>query len=144
MITDIVDWIHRHEDLLQQFGTVSLILLLVTVVFLPIVVIKLPVDYFEKKKREPASRERKYPLLWGILSLVKNLFGLVMILGGVVMLVLPGQGMVTILAGLALTNFPGKYSLQRRIACRPEVCNTLNKIREWAGEPPFTMETEAQ
>ena len=143
-MAEIMDWLRSHEDLLQQLGTLSLILLLVTVVVLPFVVAKLPTDYFETEKREPASSKRKHPLLWGIISLLKNVIGLFMILAGLVMLVLPGQGTIAILVGLALTNFPGKYKLQRRIASQPAVLKTLNKIRELAGEPPFSMPAEAQ
>jgi hypothetical protein len=138
-MAEMMNWLHKHEDLLQQFGTISLILLLITIVVLPIVVIKLPADYFDKEKREHASRKRKHPHLWGIISLLKNLLGLLLILVGLVMLVLPGQGMLTIMIGLALTNFPGKYKLVCRIARRPGVRKSLNNIRELAGEPPFQV-----
>lgn len=143
-MTEIMDWFHSHENLMQQLGTLSLVLLFVTVVVLPVVVAKLPEDYFTREKREPASSKRKHPLLWGILSLIKNLLGLLMILAGLVMLVLPGQGTIAILVGLALTNFPGKYKLQRRIASQPAVLKTLNKVRELAKEPPFQMPAEPQ
>jgi hypothetical protein len=139
-----MDWLSSHENLLHQLGTLSLILLLVTVVVLPIAVAKLPEDYFEREKREPASSKRKHPLLWGIISLLKNVLGLLMILAGLVMLVLPGQGTVAILVGVAMTNFPGKYKLQRRIASQPAVLKTLNKVRELAKEPPFQMPAEPQ
>ena len=143
-MAEIMEWFRSHEKLLHQLGTLSLILLLVTVVVLPIAVAKLPDDYFEREKREPASSKRKHPLLWGIISFLKNLLGLFMILAGVVMLVLPGQGTVAILVGVAMTNFPGKYKLQRRIASQPAVLKTLNKIRKIAGEPPFQVSAEAQ
>ena len=140
----IMEWFRSNEHLLHQLGTLSLILLLVTVVVLPIAVAKLPADYFERERREPARGKRKHPLLWGIISLLKNVLGLFMILAGVVMLVLPGQGTIAILVGVAMTNFPGKYKLQRRIASQPAVLKTLNKIREIAGEPSFQIPAEAQ
>jgi hypothetical protein len=142
-MADLTNWLSSHQQLLQQLGTVSLILMIVTLVVLPIVVAKLPDDYFTKEKREPASRTRKYPVFWAALSILKNLLGLLLIAVGVAMLVLPGQGMVTILIGLALTNFPGKYKLECRIACQPAVMTTLNKIRELAGRPPFRKPPES-
>ncbi len=144
MITDMMNWLHNHKDIMEQVGTVSLILLFVTLVILPIVVIKLPEGYLDREKREPVRRKRKHPLLWGMLSLLKNLLGLLLILVGLAMLVLPGQGMVTILIGLALTNFPGKYKLECRIARQPAVRKTLNKIREFADEPPFRIPPEVE
>ena len=143
-MAEVLDWLRSHEDLMQQLGTLSLILLLVTVVALPIVVAKLPQDYFDREKREPASSKRKNPFLWGIISLLKNVLGLFMILAGLVMLVLPGQGTVAILVGVALTNFPGKYKLERRIASQPAVLKTLNKIRELGGGTPFSIPNEPQ
>ena len=132
-------WIEGHQALLEQLGTLSLIVLAITVVALPIVVIKLPEDYFTADRREPARRSRKHPLLWAALSLLKNLVGIVLILVGLALLVLPGQGAVTILIGLALTNFPGKYAIERRIARQPAVGKTLNRIRELSGAPPLSM-----
>ena len=143
-MTDLTNWLHSHQQLLQQLGTVSVIMFVVTLVVLPIVVAKLPEDYFAKERREPASRTRRHPVFWAALSLLKNLLGLLLIVAGLAMLVLPGQGMVTILIGLALTNFPGKYELECRIACQPAVITTLNKIRELAGQPPFRMPAEPQ
>jgi hypothetical protein len=143
-MTDVTSWLRANELLLQQIGTVSLILLAVTVVALPVVVAKLPEDYFTREKREHASRGRRHPLVWGILSVLKNLFGLLLILAGLAMLVLPGQGTVTILIGLALVNFPGKYALERRIAGQPAVGKTLNAIRKLAGRSPLLLPTGEQ
>ena len=138
----IMEWIEGNGPLLQQIGIVSLVTLVVTLVALPIIVIKLPVDYFTQERRVSTRQDRKYPLLWGIGALVKNLLGVILIVAGLAMLVLPGQGIVTILIGLALTNFPGKYAIERRIARQPAVGKTLNRIREWAGQPPLIMPAE--
>jgi archaellum biogenesis protein FlaJ (TadC family) len=135
----ITGWMESHGELLQHLGTASLVMFVVTIAVLPVVVAKLPADYFVRDKREPARRSRKRPLLWGALALIKNLLGIVLILAGLAMLVLPGQGTVTILIGLALTNFPGKFALERRIARQPAVGKTLNRIREIAKKPPFVM-----
>ncbi|MFW2404857.1 MAG: PGPGW domain-containing protein [Gammaproteobacteria bacterium] len=139
MLNEITEWLTANQDLIQQIGNASLVMLVITVIALPIVVMKLPADYFISEKREPARQSRKHPLVWGVLTLVKNLLGLLLILVGIAMLVLPGQGTVTILIGLAISNFPGKYRLERRIASQPAVGATLNKIRELTGTPPLLM-----
>jgi archaellum biogenesis protein FlaJ (TadC family) len=143
-MAEITQWIEGHQALVQQIGSLSLIVLAVTVVALPVVVIKLPQDYFTVEKREPASQTRKQPLLWAVLSLLKNLLGILLILVGLAMLVLPGQGTVTILIGLALTNFPGKYAVEQRIVRQPAVGKTLNRIRELGGAPPLSLPSEAE
>lgn len=139
----IKEWIEGNEAVLQQVGTASLVLLVITLVVLPIVVVKLPTDYFTQEQRGATRQTGEHPLLWGVATLVKNLLGIVLIVAGLAMLVLPGQGTLTILIGLMLTNFPGKYAIERRIARQPAVGNTLNRIREWAGQPPLTIPTEA-
>lgn len=135
----ITSWIQGHGELLRHLGTASLAMFVATLVVLPIVVAKLPEDYFVRHRRRPAGRTRRRPLLWGALAVVKNLLGVVLILAGLAMLVLPGQGTVTVLIGLALTNFPGKYALERRIARQPAVGRTLNKFRHLAGRAPLQL-----
>ncbi len=142
MLSELQAWITDHQRLIEQIGSLSLVVLVITVIALPIVVKQLPEDYFISEKREPARGTRKHPLIWALLSLVKNLVGLVLILAGIIMLVLPGQGTVTILIGLAISNFPGKYKFERRIVCQPAVGKTLNKIRELTGASPLEFPTE--
>ena len=139
MLKEITAWLTEHQQLVQQTGNVSLIVFVITIAALPVVVMKLPEDYFVREKREPARRTRKRPFVWAVTSLGKNLLGLLLILVGTVMLVLPGQGIVTILIGLAITNFPGKYALERRIASQPAVGAALNKLRKLTGTRPLLM-----
>lgn len=138
-LESLTGWIQSHAQLWQYLGTISLIMLVVTLVALPIIVVKLPEDYFSREERNPARRARKHPLFWGALSILKNLLGLLLILAGLAMLVLPGQGLLTILIGLTISNFPGKYTLERHIAGLPAIERALNKIRRSAGKPPFLM-----
>ena len=142
MLSELQAWITGHQQVIEQIGNFSLLVLVITAIALPIVVKQLPADYFISDKREPARAARKHPLIWALLSQVKNLIGLVLILAGIIMLVLPGQGTVTILVGLAISNFPGKYKLERWIACQPAVGETLNKIRKITGASPLAFPTE--
>lgn len=141
MLNEIMQWLTEHQDLIQQIGNISLVVLAITVVALPVIVMKLPEDYFINETREPASQTRKHPLLWAVISFAKNVLGVLLILVGIAMLVLPGQGTVTILIGLAISNFPGKFKLERKIASQPAVGATLNKIRDLTGTPPLLMPT---
>lgn len=144
MVADVTSWIQQHQELFQQLGVFSLVMFVATLVALPIVVIMLPEDYFVRQKRQPAHSGRKHPLFWGLVSVFKNILGLILIVAGIAMLILPGQGLVTILIGLALTNFPGKYALERRISGQPKVGATLNTVRRWAGRTPLIMPAEEQ
>jgi len=134
-----VAWIREYQVFFQALGLVSLALFLVSLVVFPVVVASLPTDYFVRDKRDPARQKRQHPVVWVLLSLVKNIFGFVLILAGIAMLVLPGQGILTILMGVALANFPGKFTLERRLVRQPSVGRTLNRIRSLAGKEPLEL-----
>ena len=138
-MSTIASLIREHQLLLGWIGSVSLLLLVVSLVAFPLVVIQLPQDYFVRHRRQPARRARRYPALWWVLTILKNVVGIALILAGLAMLLLPGQGLLTILMGLALTNFPGKYALERRIVSRPAVSSALNRIRRAAARPPLEL-----
>ncbi|HJO34917.1 MAG: PGPGW domain-containing protein [Pseudomonadota bacterium] len=108
-----------------------------TLALIPWFVIRLPADYFCRRRRPllPLGRGLTGWLLW----LPKNLAGALLLVAGVAMLVLPGQGILTILLGLMLLDFPGKYQLEHRLLRRPRVLSTLNWLRRRAQRPPLRM-----
>jgi hypothetical protein len=138
MLEFVKEWMSANRELLEWLGGGSLALLLLTLVVMPLVIIKLPEDYFIRDQRESVRESTHSPLLAGVV-LIKNVIGVVLILSGLAMLLLPGQGLLTILFGVALTNFPGKYRLERRIVTSPGVRGALDKIRLAAGRPPFRL-----
>lgn len=135
----VLEFVRAHEELLVRIGTASLLLLVVTAMALPFVVANLPEDYFVRRRRAVARRERKYPWLWRLVAVAQNALGAIFVLAGILMLVLPGQGILTILIGLAITNFPGKYAVERAIIRQEAVRRALNKMRAVAGRPPLIL-----
>ncbi len=106
-----------------------------SLVAIPVVVARLPVDHFVAP-HEAADWVSSSFLRRGWLVL-KNLLGIMLICGGIIMLVLPGQGVLTILLGVALTDIPGKWRLMRALARRPNVMKALNWMRQRARKPPL-------
>jgi len=141
-MTEFVELIRNHQVLFQTLGLVSLALFVVSLIVFPLVVANLPGDYFVRDKRDPAHQQRRHPAAWALVTVVKNIFGFVLILAGIAMLVLPGQGILTILMGLALANFPGKFTLERRLVRQPSVGKALNRIRELARKAPLELPPE--
>lgn len=130
-------WAQAHSTLLFWLGMVSLASAVLTVLLLPVVVVRLPADYFTASRRDLARR--RGPLLW-LEHALRNLVGVLFVLAGVAMLVLPGQGLLTILIGLLLIDFPGKRALERRLVRRPSVLAFLNRLRARRGRPPLQVE----
>lgn len=117
----------------------SLVLVLVAV---PVVVVRLPADYFRGSERRPPARPR-HPLVSLPLRVLKNVVACAFVALGIALLVLPGQGLLTILVGVLLLDFPGKYRLERWLVARPRVLATFNNVRRRAGRAAFELEPPA-
>jgi hypothetical protein len=135
-------WSHGHETLLWWVGALSILMFVGTLVALPIVVARLPADYFRRDPHAPRHHKQSAGLrLLGLLG--KNLLGIVLVCTGVAMLVLPGQGMLTMLIGLMLINFPGKRALEQRLVRQPTVLRAMNWIRAQAHQPALELPPSA-
>ena len=131
--------LNEYRDLFIALAWGSIILLIIGVAITPWLVIKIPADYFDHKRRIKLSKESKHPLLSQLFNGIRNVVGFTLIVLGVVMLVLPGQGILTILIGLFLMNFPGKFRLERKLIAIPKVLKSLNWIRAKANKEPFVI-----
>lgn len=127
-------WLRGYEPLLWCLGALSVVMCVGTLVAVPLVVARLPADYFTHA-HPPAPA----PGIHRLVRLGKNGLGIVIVLVGVAMLVLPGQGILTILIGLMLLDFPGKRRLERRLVQQPAVWRALNWMRAKAHQPAFEI-----
>jgi len=126
----------NNGELLSWLFVVSLASLALCASLLPVMVLRLPADYFASSRDEqPAPRTA---IGW-LLRIAKNLAGALFVLAGIAMLLLPGQGVLTILIGLMLLEFPGKRRLERRIVGLPSVLKVLNKMRMRRNLPPLIV-----
>lgn len=133
MLNNITDWLMQHDTLLYWIGIISLLMFVFSLLLLPILINKIPANYFK-----PNEREHNVDLLKPR-NILRNFIGLIVLLAGVAMLVLPGQGILCILLGLTIMNFPGKYTLERWIVTRKGVLESLNWLREKGGNPPLDV-----
>lgn len=117
---------------------VSVLTLVATVLLLPVLVARLPQDYFYREHRPPRPHTGHWVLRYTV-RIVKNALGAVLLVAGLAMIVLPGPGIVTVLASLALLDLPGKYHLERWLVSRPKVRAAIARMRERAGQPPLHL-----
>ena len=118
-----------------MLGVLSVLTFIGSLVLMPILVARLPVDYFQYSRRRHSYAKDRHPMVHLAAVALKNTLGFVLLLAGIVMLVLPGQGILTILIAIALMDFPGKYRLEKAIVRREPVFKALNWIRHKAGAP---------
>lgn len=116
-------------------SSLSILTFLGSLIAVPIIVARIPANYFRDEKRHEARLHKLHPLAYVVVRLVKNLLAIVLVAGGILMLVLPGQGLLTILIGIGVSDFPGKYHLERRLVCMPGILAGINWIRGKAGVP---------
>jgi hypothetical protein len=118
---------------------IAIIAFTLSIVLIPWIIIHIPSDYFTHPKRQKYPWQNYPPLIQWIAIIVKNIFGIILIIAGVAMLFLPGQGILTIIAGLLFVNFPCKYRVEKWIIKQPIVFKTLNKVRKKAGRAPLHL-----
>lgn len=132
MITWLIHFVETHEALAFGLSVFSVACFVGSILALPMLVARAPVDYFVRESARSVQR----PLA---LRIVRNLAGLVLLIMGVLMLVLPGQGLITILVALSFLDVPSKQRLIRALGRRPSVTKGLQWLRSRSHKPPFDM-----
>lgn len=133
LITNVVS-----AEVLVGIGVVSGVFFVGTLIAIPIILVRLPANYFDERYPRSWMRDH-HPVLRLIAHLAKNAVGAVFLITGIAMLVLPGQGLLTILIGVSLLDFPGKRRLEARLIGQPTVLKAINALRQRFGRPPLTI-----
>ncbi len=139
----IWDWFEAHPAVWTALAAGSVLMFVGTLVALPLIVARIPADYFVRDHRVRGPWAQRHPAIRLAVLIAKNALGVVLILAGLAMLVLPGQGLVTIVIGLMLTNFPGKFRLERWLIGRGPVLRAINWMRRRAGRPALVPPASA-
>ena len=139
----MLDWFKEHQDLVIWLTGASVILFVATLIIVPVMIVRLPPDYFANKQHRPRPAKPRPAPAHLALRIARNALGILLILVGLIMLLLPGQGLLTILVGVLITEFPGKYRLARWIVSRRRVLAAINWLRTRAGREPLKIEQVA-
>jgi len=124
-------WLDAHQTLLAAISAVSILLTLVSVLAVPWLIARLPVDFFQHSVERRGWRRQ--PLV----TFTRNLIGASLVLLGLIMFVTPGPGLIVLLLGLSISRFPGKQRMIRKVLASPRLFDSLNWIREQRNQPPF-------
>jgi len=133
------EWFYNNETLLLWVLVASFITFIATLIAVPVILTRLPEDYFSLADRHRVPWSDRHPGLRIPCLLVKNLLGITFVFTGLLMLALPGQGILTIIIGLALIDFPGKYRAERWVVSRCSVLRLINWIRGKAAKPALVV-----
>jgi hypothetical protein len=134
----VLDWLERHQAWLGWLGAGSLFVFVASLLTLPWILARVPIDYFTHRPTLLPWPHR--PMSVRVAAfVVKNAVGALLVAAGLAMLVLPGQGLLTIAVGLMLMNFPGKRALELGLARRPRIVRAMDWMRARAGAPPLDV-----
>ena len=121
-------------ELLGWLVVASVITFIGTIILIPILVVRIPVDYFMRKERDVLPWSSRYPVIRVILLTGKNILGILFVGVGILLLALPGQGLVTIFLGILLLDFPGKFKLERWIISKkPALITCISSMGAFSG-----------
>jgi hypothetical protein len=138
-MAELLEWIRNHPGLMWTLGVSSVITFFGSLIAIPVLVVRIPVDYFGRESREVWSWGGEHPVMRRGLRFLKATLGVTFIIAGLAMLVLPGQGILTILVGMMLLNFPGKYQIERWLVTRRPVARSINWLRRRANKGPLQV-----
>jgi hypothetical protein len=127
-----------HEPVLLWVVGLSAATMIVGAVIVPVLIVKMPPDYFLHRRRRVRWHHR-HPVLRALVWSLRNLLGGLLLAAGVMMLFLPGQGLLSIGVGLSVMDFPGKFRLERRLMAWGPVLKAANWVRARAGKAPIDM-----
>ena len=128
-------------QVLIWFAVSSVFMFVGTLVAIPIILMRLPADYFDIRIPRPWM-ENHHPVLRLIGHIVKNVVGAIFLFAGFLMIFLPGQGVLTMLIGLSLIEFPGKRRVEAKIVGQSTVLSTINAMRTKFSKPPLIIAPE--
>jgi len=136
----MVEWFQGNETAIWWLAASAMITFIATLIAVPILIVRIPTDYFLRKKLRSRPWANHHPAIRAMLMIGKNLLGYIFVVAGLIMLVLPGQGIFTILIGVMLLNFPGKYQLEQWIVARRPVLHSINWLRRRAGRAALVLD----
>jgi hypothetical protein len=125
--------------LLTGLGALSVVTFVTSLIALPIIITRLPVDHFISQRARSLPWRGKSPLRSTVLVILRNLLGALLVLGGLLMLVLPGQGLLTIVIGLLMIDTPKKRAFQAWLLAWKPVNRGINWMRRKANQPEFML-----
>jgi hypothetical protein len=140
LIQPLIHWVGIHQVLVGWLSVFSIITFFGTLLIIPIMVVRLPEDYFLYDKAHLKEFRRQHPFIRVLSGIFKNILGYLFILAGIAMLFLPGQGILTILIGITLISFPKKRALELWFIRHESIHQALNWMRAKAGKPYLRLQ----
>jgi len=136
-ISFLWEWFRYHHLITWWLGSISVFMFLGFLLAIPILILRLPTDYFLNQATPNHKKDKTMSISRRIYVILKNVLGIVFILAGIALFFLPGQGIITLLIGISLLNIPGKHHLFLIIFKQKRVLRSMNRLRARFNKPAF-------
>jgi len=123
-------------DIAGYLGLISLVMFVTSLICIPLLVARLPQNVFLEAVH-PHRGGKTNIFVQVLLLLLRNIFGVILLLAGILMLFLPGQGLLTIVIALLLLSFPGKKKMFVYLIYRKRIQRSLDWLRRRQNKQPF-------
>lgn len=140
--TTLGSWVQQNQATMGVVGLVSAAIFLVGLVLGPVILTRMPADYFMEERAPLARLFSGSPALRGLVVVLKNAVGFVLAIAGLLMLVLPGQGVLTLLVAFMLMDVPHKRRIELWIVGKAPVLRGVNWVRRKARKTPLLLPEE--
>ena len=127
-----------YESIFILIGFISIIFFIINLLLIPFFISLIPVNYFINSQKDKLKIKN---LFNSILFIIKNIFGLILLLAGFIMLFTPGQGIFSMILGLFFVDFPNKHKLKKIVINHKPTFKALNYLRAKFNKPPFLKNT---
>ena len=132
-LIDIATAIYQQmQPWLPLLASISIIMMLASMIFIPLLIVKMPANYFVADRRI-----RHWTFSRVTFYVLRNLLALLLLVAGLIMLVLPGQGLLTIIIAVMVSDVRGKYRFERFLVRQQGVIRSMNWIRKQYQKEPI-------
>jgi len=136
-ISFLLEWFQHHKIITWWLGSLSVFMFLGFLITIPILIVRLPADYFLNQSSPNNDKDKILSFLHLVYVVFKNAVGIIFILAGIAMLFLPGQGIIALIMGVSLLNIPGKHHLFLIVLQQKSVLRSMNRLRTRYNKPAF-------
>ena len=132
-----MQFLSEYTLLLEWLGLLSVLTFIGSLIAIPWIIARLPINYFIRHRQLFAESHSRHPLVARLTFVLRNFVGIVFLVAGIVMLILPGQGIITILIGISFMDYTQKHHLVDYFVRRQTVIRLLHWIRKKEKKPPL-------
>ena len=138
LLSHLTDYVNNNPLFWIWMFLASILCLAIFLLLMPLIAARIPENYFNTPpKKRPAPTNW---ITYLVCKVVRNIFGVILLLLGLLLLLTPAQGILFILAASFLLDYPGKFRFQKWLTSKKPIRKSLNWFRKKGGAEPLIFD----